>query len=163
MTETNDAAGSSPGGASDVRSTASVNDTLLCACGKVRRCAARGCLDDATVVLHGDRPRCDLHAGDALRPYLRRVQLAAVDYDDDVIDLDDVVGQAVYERHALNYPRRGRITLTKYATTTFAFRHGHVECDRCGASWIGVEHELCPWCLRRACLLSDRRRPGGRR
>jgi hypothetical protein len=163
MTKTNDAAGSSPGGVSDVRSTANVNDNLPCPCGKVRRCSASGCLDDATIVLNGGVPRCDLHAGDLLRRHLRRAQLADVDYDDDVIDLDDVVGQAVYERHALNYPRRGRITLTKYATTTFAFRHGHVECDRCGASWIGVEHELCPWCLRRACLLSDRRRPGGRR
>lgn len=154
MIETNNAAGSSPDGASDVRSTATVEENLPCPCGKVRRCAFVGCFDIATVPLSTAVAYCDHHAGDFFRPHLRRAQLSDLTTDTDaVIDLNEVVGQAVYEGHALYYPRRDRITLRDFATKSFRF--GHVKCDRCGATWVGVEHEVCTWCVNRALRLLD--------
>jgi len=154
MTETNTAAGSSPGGVSDVRSTASVEGTLPCPCGKVRRCAFVGCLDDATVPLTTDVAYCDHHAGDIFRAHLRRAQLADLPrFVDAVIDIDDVVGQGVFLHHDYKYPKRDRITFTTF--TSKSFRFGRVKCDRCGASWMGTEHELCRWCVKRAFVVSD--------
>jgi hypothetical protein len=169
MTETTNAAGSSPGGVSDVRSTAIVNDTIPNACDTVRRCSFASCLDDATVPL-GRRAYCDVHAVDVFAPLMRTAQLAELrrlpDYRDDVIDIDDYVGQARFHRYDLFYPRRGRVEVGRLTTKTF--RQGHVKCDRCGASWVGVELELCPWCLRRVASLADgsrtrRDRNGGNR
>ena len=168
MTETNNTAGSSPGGVSDVRSTASVETIVPCPCGAVRRCAVPSCLDDATVKLDYRHAYCDEHAVDVFAPLMRSAQVyeyrRLTDYVDDVIDLADEVGQARFVAYDLFYPRRGRVEVGQLRTK--AFRHGRVKCDRCGASWIGVELELCGWCLDRAVLISDganrrRNRQGG--
>lgn len=168
MTETNNTAGSSPGGVSDVRSTANVDAIVPCTCGAVPRCAVLSCLDDATVKLDYRHAYCDEHAVDVFAPFMRTAQLyeyrRLTNYVDDVIDLADYVGQARFVAFDLFYPRRGRVEVGQLKTKTF--RHGRVKCDRCGASWIGVELELCGWCLRRAVSISDggnrrRNREGG--
>lgn len=157
MTETTTAAGSSPGGVSDVRSTATVNAIVPCPCGAVRRCSFPSCLDDATVPLGRRLAYCDVHAVDVFKPLMRRAQLAEwrrlTNYRDDVIDLNDYVGQGVFVRYDLFHPRRGRVEVGQLKTKTF--RQGNVKCDRCGATWVGVELELCEWCLRRVVLISD--------
>jgi hypothetical protein len=153
MTETNNAAGTNPGGVSDVRSTATVDDTLPCPCGKVRRCSVVGCFDVASVALTPGVAYCDDHATDFFRVHLRRAQLAALDeLNDPVVTLDEVVGQAVFVAHALYYPKRDRFVLDGIRSKSFRF--GRVKCDRCGATWLGIEHELCAWCVNRAYLLN---------
>jgi hypothetical protein len=153
MTETNNAAGFYPGGESDVRSTATVDDNLPCPCGKVRRCSYVGCFDLASVPLTCDVAYCDEHASDFFRSHLRRVQLEELDeLNDPVVSIDDVVGQAVFISHALYYAKRDRFTFDGFASKSFRF--GRVKCDRCGATWLGIEHEVCAWCVNRAYLLN---------
>jgi hypothetical protein len=152
MTETNNTAGCYPGGVSDVRSTASVDDNLPCPCGKVRRCAYVGCFDLASVPLTSEVAYCDSHSTNFFRSHLRRAQLEELDeLNDPVVSIDDVVGQGVFVSHALYYPKRDRFTFDGF--TSKSFRFGRVKCDRCDATWLGIEHELCAWCVNRAYLL----------
>lgn len=165
MTETNTAAGSSPGGVSDVRSTATVASIVPCTCGTIRTCCVPTCVDDATVKLDAWHSYCDEHAVDVFAPRMRVALLNEyrhlLNYVDDVIDLDDYVGQGRFVSYDLFYPRRARVEVGQLRTKTF--RHGRVKCDRCGATWVGVELDVCTWCIRRAVLISDganRRRNG---
>jgi hypothetical protein len=152
MTETTNTVGSSPDGVSDVRSTASVNAKLSHGSRTVQRCVS--CLDAATVIVGQRFAYCDIHAGDELRMKLKRIQVSELsDYRDDVIDVADVVGQGTFVKYDLRYARRARMTAG--TLTTIPLRFGLLRCERCDASWIGVEHELCSWCVSKAYRFSD--------
>lgn len=155
MTKTHNTVGSSPDGVSDVRSTATVNTKLLDGTMNDQRCV--GCPDVATVRITSNLAYCDIHAGDALRDVLRLIQLRFIgaDYVDRVIDLNDVIGQGTFVRFDLSYPRRERMTFPRFNYRTKPFRFGLIQCDRCAATWIGVEHELCHWCVTKAYRRSD--------
>ena len=155
MTRTTNTVGSSPDGVSDVRSTATVNTKLSDAPTTDQRCV--GCPDLATVRITPHLAYCDIHAGDALRPVLRQIQIryTCADYVDSVIDLNDVIGQGTFVRFDLRYPRRERMTFPLFNYRTKPFRFGLIQCDRCAASWIGIEHELCQWCVTKAYQRSE--------
>lgn len=140
MTRKTYAAGNHPGGEPDVRSTATVDGILLCGCGEVRRCVA--CSDAATLTFGRDA-YCDIHGGDVLRLPVLRTML----YYRSTPDFGGVVGQASFVRFHPYYARRSRLDVP---LRTQSFRHGDVECAKCGASWVGVEHSLCEWCYDRA-------------
>ncbi len=152
MTTTNNAAGGQASdGGSDRRSTAGVDTTLPCNCDKVRRCEYATCLDVASVRLDSRHAYCDVHAGEHIRPILTRVllRLAGVKNGDDVDALCEVVGTAGFQSLHPYYPSRGRLDLGDDVPSK-TFRNGYVICDKCAATWVGVEYDLCAWCLDRA-------------
>ena len=152
MTETTNTVGSSPDGVSDVRSTASVNSNLPHGSSREHRC--RACLADATVIVGQRFAYCDIHAGDELRTKLKRIQVSELtDFRDEVIDVADVVGQGTFVKYDLRYARRARMTVG--TLTTIPFRFGLLQCDRCDATWYGVEYELCSWCVSKAYRFAD--------
>lgn len=180
MTGYDDAAGDQPGGVSDGRSTAHVGSNPTCSVfgcfdsatvhlssGATRRVGSvrRGVPKLLRVPFRAE-VYCDVHAADVCRPLLRRVMLRElVDNVPDserrmvTIGRDSLdgceVGQARLLRYNGNYPHRDRITLPTEWRTRQTFRQGDVECDRCGATWVGVEHSLCPWCLKREGVYDD--------
>ena len=152
MTRTTNTVGSSPDGVSDLLSTATVIATLPAGSYDVVRCCA--CPAAATVTVSPHVSYCDIHAGDALRLKLKQIQLNELtDYNDAVIELADVVGQGKFVKYDLRYARRDRLPMKHLRTKPFRF--GLLRCDRCDASWIGVEHEVCSWCISKAYRFSD--------
>lgn len=142
MTTTNNAAGGrASDGGSDRRSTAEVDTTLPCACGKRRACAYRTCLDLATVRFDTQHDYCDIHAGEYVRPIIGRVLLRL----HGVENYAEQTGQAVFLSFDAYSPHRGRVDIGG-GFRSKSFRSGYVVCGKCDATWIGVEHELCPWC-----------------
>lgn len=151
MTTTNNAAGGQASdGGSDRRSTAGVDTTLPCACGNTRPCSYSTCLDPATVRYDTRRNYCDIHAGEYVRPIIGRVllRLRGVSDHDDRDTLSELAGQACFLSFDPYSPQRNRLDIGN-GFRSKSLRYGYVVCDKCDATWIGVEHDLCPWCADR--------------
>lgn len=145
MTTTNNAAGGQASdGGSDRRSTAGVDPTLPCACGNIRPCSYSTCLETATVRYDTRRNYCDIHAGEYVRPIIGRVLLRL----HGIENYPEQTGQAVFLSFDAYSPHRGRVDIGgRFHSKTL--RYGNVICPKCDATWIGVEHDLCPWCADR--------------
>ena len=143
MTTTNNAAGGQASdGGSDRRSTAGVDTTIPCACGRRRACSYSKCLEPATVRYATRRDYCDIDAGEYVRPIIGRVLLRL----QGVENYSEQTGQAVFLSFDAYSPHRGRVDIGGRFCSK-SFRYGLVVCDKCDATWIGVEHDLCPWCV----------------
>jgi hypothetical protein len=162
MTTTNNAAGGQASdGGSDRRSTAGVDTTLPCVCGNVRACSHSTCLEPAALRYDTRRVFCDIHAGEYLRPIIGRELLrlrGVTDYEERVT-LSELTGQADFVSFDPYSPRRNRLDIGG-GFRSKSFRYGYVVCGKCDASWIGVEHDLCPWCADRVLAHYDNAKRG---
>lgn len=162
MTATNNAAGGQASdGGSDRRSTAGVATNLPCACGKVRPCSYSTCFEPAMIRGNRGCVYCDIHGGEYLRPILGRVLLGlrGIDDYDDRVTLSELVGRADFVSFDPYSPRRARLDIGD-GERSCSLRSGYVRCGKCGATWIGVEHELCPWCADRVLAHYDETKRG---